>query len=88
MGFYIKNIKIPENCTRCDYIGLNVAIECPVMSGTKGRATDCPLVDLGKCGRLIDFDALIEKYWDGNSMTITAWDLKDINAVIEAEDSE
>ena len=60
MGLYIKDIKIPENCTRCDYIGLNVAIGCPVMSGTKGRATDCPLVDLGKHGDLIDADELAE----------------------------
>ena len=88
MGLYIKGMRMPENCTRCDYIGLNVAIGCPIMSGTDGRAMDCPLVDLGKHGWLIDFDALIEKYWDGNSMTITEWDLKDIKAAIEAEDSE
>jgi hypothetical protein len=51
------------------------------------RPDYCPLVEIPeKHGRMIDFDALIEKYWDGNSMTITAWDLKDIKAVIEAED--
>jgi hypothetical protein len=56
MSILIKGMSIPENCTRCDHIGLNVAIGCPVMSGTNGRATDCPLVDLGKHGDLIDRD--------------------------------
>lgn len=58
----VKGMKMPENCTRCDYIGLNVAIGCPVMSGINGRATDCPLVALpDKHGRLGDLDALIHE---------------------------
>lgn len=58
MSILIKGMEMPKNCTRCDHIGLNVAIGCPVMSGTDGRATDCPLVDLGKHGDLIDRDEL------------------------------
>jgi hypothetical protein len=57
----VKGMEMPKNCTRCDYIGLNVAIGCPVMSGTNGRATDCPLGALpDKHGRLVDADALCE----------------------------
>ena len=60
MSVIVKGMEMPENCTRCDYIGLNVAIGCPVMSGTNGRATDCPLGALpDKHGRLGDLDALI-----------------------------
>ena len=94
MGVYIKGMRMPENCIECISSDLRTAIKCTewteISAGRREneRAWSCPLVDLGKHGLLIDFDALIEKYWDGNSMTITAWDLKDINAVIEAEDSE
>ena len=37
-------------------------------------------------GRLIDFDSAIDKYWDGNRMEITAWDITDIPTVIKAEE--
>ena len=26
MSIIVKGMEMPENCTRCDYIGLNVAI--------------------------------------------------------------
>ena len=62
MSVVVKGMKMPENCTRCDYIGLNVAIGCPVMSGTNGRATDCPLGALpDHHGRLGDLDALLDE---------------------------
>ena len=61
MSVIVRGMEMPENCTRCDYIGLNVAIGCPVMSGTNGRATDCPLIALpNHHGRLMDADALCE----------------------------
>ena len=57
MSVVVRGMEMPENCTRCDYIGLNLAIGCPVISGTNGRATDCPLVALpDKHGDLIDRD--------------------------------
>ena len=63
MGVYIKDLEIPENCTRCDYIGLNVAIGCPVMTGENGRAADCPLVEIKvPHGELIDRD-FFRKEW-------------------------
>ena len=54
MGVYIKGMEMPDCCTRCDYLGLNVAIGCTVMTGTNGRATDCPLIKVPPHGRLID----------------------------------
>ena len=63
MSIIVKGMEMPETCTRCDYIGLNVAIGCPVMSGTNGRATGCPLVALpDKHGDLIDRDAFRADY--------------------------
>ena len=94
MSIAVKGMRIPENCSECMSSDLRTAIKCTewteISAGRRGneRAWSCPLVDLDKCGRLTDFDALIEKYWDGSSMTITAWDLKDIKVVMEAEDSE
>ena len=88
MSVLVKGMKMPENCTRCDYIGLNVAIGCPVMSGTDGRATDCPLVDLGKHGDLIDRDALEPDadYDDGEFWAYSVAQVCNAPAVIEAED--
>lgn len=79
MSVIVKGMEMPENCTRCDYIGLNVAIGCPVMSGTNGRATDCPLIALpDKHRRLVDADALRDRLRnladdDWNANTTTTW---------------
>lgn len=92
MSVYIKGMRMPESCDKCmmrDGLYCMANDYKRISYGAMHRREEwCPLVDLGKHGRLIDFDALIEKYWDGNSMVITEWDLKDIKAVIEAEDSE
>ena len=102
MSVLIKGMRIPENCTRCDHIGLNVAIGCPVMSGTNGRATDCPLVDLGKHGRIVDADAMMDDICnsinqmtkigiaiDGNYLWGKLNDaLNNALTILEAEDSE
>ena len=102
MSVIVKGMKMPEDCRECpfeDYhsdIGQTVCMASlrVLATGFKtisfdGRHCSCPLVALpDKHGRLVDADALIEKYWNGNSMTITAWDLKDINTVIEAEGEE
>ena len=42
-------------------------------------------------GRLVDFDKMVDEYWDGSSMRIGKIDIKDIeeyDTVIEAEGSE
>ena len=91
----VKGMEMPENCTRCDYIGLNVAIGCPVMSGTNGRATDCPLVALpDKHGQLKDADATIKEIKARNPDDVSyedAWAITCIEhatTIVEAEDSE
>lgn len=100
MSVLIKDMRMSENCDVCrfgDWSNLHQTACCkmkdyqPCFSDYSTeyrtqRSEICPLVEIPeKHGRLIDFDALIEKYWDGNSMMITEWDLKDIKAVIEAE---
>ena len=97
MSILIKGMEMPSECARvedgefvhCPFV--NTDDDCILQSKVTGTWEEmyqnCPLVALPyKHGRLTDFDALIEKYWDGNSMTITAWDLKGIKTVIEAED--
>ena len=96
MSVLIKDMEMPKNCMSCPFPSVGVDWYYCYCPGVDGKAydfeqsntvpDDCPLVALpDKHGRLVDADALIEKYWDGNSMEITAWDLKDIKAVIEAE---
>lgn len=98
MSVVVKGMEMPENCTRCDYIGLNVAIGCPVMSGTNGRATDCPLGALpDKHGRLGDLDALIHElnnshypgapYVDAG-ISIAIGKVCDAPTIVEAEGKE
>lgn len=92
MSVLIKGMDIPENCTRCDYIGLNVAIGCPVMSGTNGRATDCPLIALpDHHGRLVDADKCEDYFWehlDDNGMAGDMNAINDMPTIVEAEDSK
>ena len=96
MSILIKGMEMPKNCMSCPFPSVGVDWYYCYCPGVDGKAydfeqsntvpDDCPLVALpDHHGRLVDADALIEKYWDGNSMEITAWDLKDIKAVIEAE---
>lgn len=103
MSVLIRGMEIPDNCTRCDYIGLNTAVGCPIMTGTDGRATDCPLVEVkSPHGRLIDADAVIEglakaiPYIIDDAIT-NAYveglgrakiEIDDSQTVIEAEDEE
>ena len=59
MSVLVKGMEIPNSCTHCDSIGLNVAIGCPVMRGEPGRATDCPLCEVKTPhGRLVDANEL------------------------------
>lgn len=65
MSVLIEGMEMPDTCTRCDYIGLNVAIGCKVVTGTNGRADNCPLTEVPEPhGRLIDADALHKLFED------------------------
>ena len=94
MSIIVKGMEIPKNCTHCDYIGLNVAIGCPVMSGVNGRATDCPLVELPeKHGKLIDADVMCADLTTVNPLykTMIDWCIRVTKAqptVVEAEGQE
>ena len=72
MGVYIKSMEMPENCDVCrfgDWSNLHQTACCklkdyqPCFSDYSRefktqRSTICPLVDLGKHGRLIDADEI------------------------------
>lgn len=73
MGVYIKDMKMPKNCgccplltgTFCDILNKDVD---PFYEGAEKRDNNCPLVDLGRHGRLIDADALVPDIchdWNG-----------------------
>ena len=65
MGVYIKGMRMPENCEKCP---IREGTFCDIInkdidrfySGSIKRDPDCPLVDLGKHGDLIDRQKLIE----------------------------
>ena len=90
MSVLIRGMEIPDNCTRCDYIGLNTAVGCPVMTGTDGRATDCPLIEIKTPhGRLIDADELMnESRKDEAYGYVDTKHIYDAPTVIEAEGEE
>jgi hypothetical protein len=73
MGVYIKGMRMPENCIKCPlqfggwcYVSPPEIDErvAPTVDEAveQGKPEWCPLVDLGKHGRLIDADALKEEF--------------------------
>ena len=38
MSILIEGMEMPDTCTRCDYIGLNVAIGCKVVETSVRRS--------------------------------------------------
>ena len=94
MGVYIKGIRMPENCIECMSSGLRTAIKCTewtkISAGRREneRAWSCPLVDLGKHGRLIDADALEPDadYDYGEFWAYSVTQVCDEPTIVEAED--
>lgn len=96
MSVLIKgmSMKMPENCIECMSSGLRTAIKCTewtkISAGRREneRAWSCPLVDLGKHGRLIDADALEPdaEYDDGEFWAYSVAQVCSEPTVIEAED--
>ena len=103
MSVVIRGMEMPENCRECrfqDYVftsGVTLCgASCVVLArnfeaiGFDGRPDWCPLVDLGKHGRLIDADKLMDDI-KKNSASYFADDFArewvDVQpTVIEAED--
>ena len=96
MSVLIKGMEMPENCNECISTDLRTAIKCTewteISAGRREneRAWSCPLVDLGKHGRLIDADALEPDadYDDGEFWAYSVAQVCNAPTVIEAEDSE
>ena len=94
MGVYIKGIRMPENCIECMSSDLRTVIKCTewakISAGRRynERAWSCPLVDLGKHGRLIDADALEPDadYDDGEFWAYSVTQVCDEPTIVEAED--
>lgn len=65
MGVYIKGMRMPENCEKCmmrDGLYCMASDYKRISYGAMHRREEwCPLVDLGKHGRLIDADELWNK---------------------------
>lgn len=98
MSVLIKGMKMPENCIKCpmQFGGWCYAAPpeidervAPTVDEAveKGRPKWCPLVDLGKHGRLIDADALEPDadYDDGEYWAYSVTQVCDEPTVIEAE---
>ena len=50
------------------------------------RHPDCPLVEIPTLhGKLVDIDAMIDRFWDSDYMEIHCRDLDEIPVIVEAE---
>lgn len=60
MSVLIKGMKIPDHCWECWLMRNLICGASGELIPSSGKRKHCPLVDLGKHGRLIDADELIE----------------------------
>ena len=94
MSVLVKGMRMPENCIECMSSDLRTAIKCTEWTKISAgrieneRAWSCPLVDLGKHGRLIDADALEPDadYDDGEFWAYSVTQVCDEPTIVEAED--
>jgi hypothetical protein len=70
MSVVVKGMRIPKSCGRCWFN--NSSLSCAITGScidrddeNRERLDDCPLVDLGKHGDLIDRDALEQEMLNG-----------------------
>lgn len=78
MGIYITNIKMPKTCmkcfcldpqwSRCQILGKGFSKNEEPM---KNRPKWCPLINVQEHGRLIDADALSNKLYEEDAITIS-----------------
>lgn len=99
MSVVVKWMRMPENCIKCPlqfggwcYVAPPEIDErvAPTVDEAveQGKPEWCPLVDLGKHGKLIDADALEPDadYDDGDYWAYSVAQVCNAQAVIEAED--
>lgn len=98
MSILIKCMEIPKSCGRCWFN--NSSLSCAITGScidrddeNRERLDDCPLVDLGKHGDLIDGDELKKEFpkdedWEYpvNTNEYVCEMIDKANKVIEAED--
>jgi hypothetical protein len=70
MSVLIKGMKMPDHCWECWLMRNMVCGASGELIPLSGRRKHCPLVDLGKHGRLIDADAMMDDICNSiNQMT-------------------
>lgn len=89
MSVLVKGGGMPETCFQCPCIDDSVcyckAKEVFIPNPKKTPAW-CPLVEIPTPhGKLVDLDAMVDKFWDGDYMEIHCRDLGDIPVIVEAE---
>ena len=87
MSVLIRGMEIPERCGQCF---LRVG-NCKQRMYMEHRPKGCPLVEVKEPhGSLVDFDQMVEDYWDGALMVIDERKFKQIESsiIIEAEGSD
>ena len=83
------NVQMPETCGKCpcydpEYNWCNVANRD--IERSHGKPDWCPLVKIPTPhGKLVDLDAMVDKFWDGDYMEVHSRDLGDIPVIVEAE---
>lgn len=86
MSILIKGMEMPMLCGSCFLRG-----SCKQRIYMERRPKDCPLVEVKEPhGNLVDFDQIVEDYWDGASMVIDEQKFKQIESsiIIEPEGRE
>lgn len=95
MSVIVKGMKMPEKCGSCDLFHAESPMHCTVVKGNKTvgapygmpRPEWCPLVDLGKHGRLVDADALnFSSMLDSIDQGIAEETVMEVPTIVEAED--
>ena len=63
MSILIKGMEMPKSCNKCNFCrdwGLCLVSE--KWTPKEGKAPDCPLIPVQEHGRLIDADALLDRF--------------------------
>ena len=96
MSILVKGMDMPEKCGLCNLFHAESPMHCTVIKGHKTvgapygmpRPEWCPLFEVKTPhGNLVDIDAMIERFWDGDYMEIHSRDLVDIPVIVEAEEN-
>lgn len=91
MTVLIKGFDMPKVCSECCLFHEGY---CSASADEWGCGVDvfnakaewCPLVEVPTPhGKLVDLDAMVDKFWDGDYMEVHCRDLDDIPVIVEAE---